>query len=642
VTVAESLLVVVVAVVLLAWLGSRLLGAQQSWPRSLIAGLLGLVTGVPFAWLVTSSRNHQWPPPLVAGVGAVLMTMLAIAVMELLVPSGTIARVGLPRPIRAIRRRLARTRRYGQVTLIAARHGLGRHLGRGRGSLSAPAAASLGPALEEAGGIFIKLGQFLSTRPDLLPPALLAELSRLQDGVAPAPANEIRELLTRELGAPPGEVFARFDARPLAAASIGQAHRARLTSGEEVVVKVQRPAVEALVDRDIDILLELARTAEARSSVAREYHVLDMARGFARSLSEELDFRTEAQNIDAVRASLESDGGVVVPRVHPHLTTGRVLVMDWLDGVSVREAGATADRLELDGTALARNLLRCLVRQVMLDGVFHADPHPGNVLLLNDGRLALLDFGSVGRLNPLQVQALRMMMLAVQRRDPSLLRDAILDVTELPDGTDEEILERALADFMAQRLGVGMKPGAEMFTDLFRLLIDFHIAFPAPMAAVFRCLVTVEGTLALLAPGFQVVEEVRSVGTTWLLEAAAPDLRRSAQEELIAALPTLRRLPRRMDRVTAALERGRLAGNLRLSLNEHQERVFTHLVESAILAFLGAAVGLMSVLLLARPDRGPVMFAAASLYDVLGYAGLSVSAGLILRVLVGIARQRQR
>ena len=635
----QPILAVTLEVLVLAWLGGRLLGGQRSWPRGLIAGLLGLAMGIPFAWLITNSPERHFPPVLPAAVGALLMTLVALALMELLIPTGTFALRGLPHPIRATRRRLGRARRYGQVTLIAARHGLGPNLGRGHEDGAGPAMAGLRPALEEAGGIFVKLGQFLSTRPDILPAHLVDELSHLQDGVAPAPSADIEGLLTRELGRRPGEVFAWFEATPLAAASIGQAHRARLTTGEEVIVKVQRPGVEALVARDLDILRQLAGTAEARSSLARDYHVRDLSQSFARSLAEELNFLVEAQNINAIRAAIEHGSDIVVPRVHRNLTTSRVLVMEWLDGVSARDSTA-AERVGKDRTEMARALLRCMVRQLMLDGVFHADPHPGNVLVLRDGRVALIDFGSVGRLNPLQIHALRMMMLAVQRRDPGLLRDAILDVADPREDTDEEMLERAVADFMAQRLGTGMTPSAAMFTDLFRLLLAFRIVFPPAMSAVFRCLITLEGTLTTMAPGFLIVDEMRHLGTAWLLEATAPAGLRSAQDELAAALPALRRLPRRVDRIGAALERGRLGGNLRITLDDRQQRFVAGLVQGAILAFLGAAIGIMSVLLLVRSNPGPVMFGSALLFDVLGYAGLSISAALILRVLVGIARAR--
>jgi ubiquinone biosynthesis protein len=633
----ESVLVVTLVAVVLGWVGGRLLGGPHSRLRSVVSGAVGLFLGIVLAWLLTASKTRQWPPPLAAAVGTVLMTMLTLAVWEFLFPAGTMVLFRLPHPVRAARRRLARTRRYAEVVLIAARHGLGPHLGRqGR---EAATAVRLRPALEEAGGVFIKLGQFLSTRPDLLPPLVVAELAQLQDGVAPAPLDQVRLLLTRELGRPPEEVFVDFEPTPIAAASIAQAHRARLRSGEEVVVKVQRPGMEALIDRDLDILLQLARTAEARSSLAREYRVLDLAAGFAASLAEELDFRVEAQNIAAVEAALGADSGVVVPAVHRELSTSRVLTLQRLDGVSGREAGATAERLGLDRTALARQLLRSFVHQIMGDGVFHADPHPGNVLLLDDGRLALLDFGSVGRLNSIQIQALRSMMLAVQLRDSGLLRDAVGELAQSAVDVDEELLERALADFMAQRLGTGSRPSADMFRDLFRLLFEFRITFSPAVAAVFRCLVTLEGTLTTLAPGFLIVDEMRELGMGWLIGRISPaDLRRTAQDELLAALPALRRLPRRLERVGAALEHGRLGANVRLALDARQERLLVGLVQVAILAFVGAALGLISALLLARATPGPLVFGSAHLYDVLGFAGLSASAVLILRALFGIAR----
>jgi len=187
--------------------------------------------------------------------------------------------------------------------------------------------------------VFIKLGQVLSTRSDLLPADVIAELSGLQDGVPPAPPAQIAALLSQELGAPAAAVLAHFDPTPVAAASIAQAHRARLHSGEEVIVKVQRPGIRALVDRDLDIMLRLARTLEARAAWARSSRVVDLAQGFAVAVGEELDFTIEARNISAVAAALGPDGPVRAPRVYQELSTSRVLVMERLDGPSIATPG---------------------------------------------------------------------------------------------------------------------------------------------------------------------------------------------------------------------------------------------------------------------------------------------------------------
>lgn len=672
-------LLVFLAVIILS---SRLLGVRQSWWRMLAAGFLGIALGGGFA-------NATGVEHLDSGVGiplvffaSILVAIMGLSVLfELLVlPSraGSAQAIGrrgpgmrgIPRPLRTTRRRMARGYRYVQIMGIIARYGLSPYFRRRR---SAPVTGPLGNsrslwarvrgALEEAGGAFVKFGQVLSTRPDLLPPQAIVELAELQDGVLPVPYKEIEALLIEELGARPADIFADFDVEPLAAASIAQVYRARLASGEQVVVKVQRPGVRELVERDLDILLNMAHTLEARAAWARAFNVVGLAAGFAEALREELDFRVEARNISAVaaaQAAQDMDGSdarelqavVRIPHVFPRLSTGRVLVIEWLDGVSVRDAGPLVEQLGLSRLMLARELLRCMLRQVLRDGTFHADPHPGNVLVLRDGRLALIDFGSVGRLDPLQQSALQRMLIALERHEATLLTDALLDIAQMheEDGevgqiqgqgrATEEQIERALAHFMAQRLGPGMSAGPELFVDLFQVLLDFGLAFPPVVGGVFRALVTLQGTLALLAPDFQMVDEARAMGAEWAQESLGPaSLHKTATDELLLLLPMLRRLPRRLDRLAAAAERGSLSVNVRLFADERDTRFVSRLVSRVVLAFLGAALGLMAVLLLGLKG-GPALSTSTSVYQAFGYFGLFVSIVLILRVVIAIVRER--
>ncbi len=642
---------VLLAVVLLAKVSGRLLGIRFGWRRAITAGFTGFILGWASTWLLGGAKRGpqslSWQGVFFAGL---IATMLIAATQELLARPGRFAEVegklrGIPHPFRSLRQRARRSRRYLQVTRIAARHGLSSYLGGRRpGVRSAPLARNVTAALEEAGGMFIKLGQVLSTRSDLLPPEFIAELSRLQDRVPPADPAQVAALLTEELGAPPETVFKSFDPTPLAAASIAQAHRAELSTGEQVIVKVQRPDVRAMVERDLDILLRMARTLEARTAWAREYAVLGTTQGFADALREELDFGIEARNITAVGCA----GNVRVPVVYEKLSTSQVLVMEYLDGVSVRDASVVLDSMDgrqADRHSLARQLLSAMLRQIMLEGTFHADPHPGNVLVLRDGQLALIDFGSVGRLDPLQQAALRRLLLAVARRNPSELHDALLDLAQVRRLTADDLLERTLAQFIAQHLGPGMVPGAAMFNALFQLLLDFGVVFPPVIGGVFRAMVTLEGTLARLSPSFQVVEESRQMAVSWLGEMFGPtSLKDAATDEVLGMLPVLRRLPRRFDRITMSLERGTLSASVRMLADERDRQFIRGLVGRAVLAFLGAALGVMSVMLLGVRG-GPVYLPASgqsggtSLFHVFGYVGLFFSLVLILRVVITVIRE---
>src|SRR5215471_13228552 len=588
----------------LAWAARRLLGLPVGALRALIAGLLGFLT----AYFLGRSLQAAQPGHQAAFIGVaigvpLIVAMVFIVAAEALVPSGM-----LPQPlemIRGTRQAIARARRYWQISRIAVRHGLAPYL-RGRGQRRADAgggraalAVSLRQALEEGGVTFVKLGQLLSTRRDLLPEEFISELSQLQDRAEPAPWEQVEEVIAQSLGVPTEKVFAELQPEPAAAASIAQVHRARLRDGAglgtEVAVKVQRPGIRATVEQDLDILLRLAARLEDRARWARAVGTADVARGFAAVMREELDFRVEARNMTAVAATwagqqraASNNIAVVLPALHERLSTEHVLVIEWLDGVSLRAAGPLIESRGLDRTELARVLLRSMVYQITEGGVFHADPHPGNILLLSDGRLALLDFGSVGRLDAQQRSALQTLLLALGRGDPAALRDALLELVTRPDEVDELQLERALGRFMARHLVGSTAATAEMFTDLFRLATRFELVIPPEIATVLRSLGTLEGTLALLTPGIDIADEARRYAADQVAAVSPRAVPKSAADELIALLPVLRRLPRRFDRVTSAVEQGRLNLNVRLFADERDRRVVTGLTHQVLLTLLGA------------------------------------------------------
>ena len=294
----------------------------------------------------------------------------------------------------------------------------------------------------------------------------------------------------------------------------------------------------------------------------------------------------------SVTAASAVRGGswVRIPVPVDSMSTRRVLVMERLEGRPVSPIDPTAGTD--DRAVLARQLLDCLLRQIMVDGVFHADPHPGNVFLLSDGHLGLLDFGSVGRIDAGMRSALQRLLLAVDHGDPMALTDALLEIVERPDALDEERLRRSLGRFLARHVAAGVTPDASMFTDLFRIVSDHGLAIPPEIAAVFRSLATVEGTISGLEPSFDIVVETRRFAADYLAEQFSPDsLKAAATDELTALLPLLRRLPRRIDRIGEALETGRLNVNMRFLADDRDRRFVTGLLHQILLAFLAAASG---------------------------------------------------
>jgi ubiquinone biosynthesis protein len=609
----------------------RLLGLQIGVARTALACFVALFTAGAVARSIGTVERHPFLLSVVIG-SSLLVTMAFLMVAELLVPHGTT-------PVdwfKSLRRWTQRSRRYGAIVSIIVRHGLGPYLGGGQrratraGQGRDRLARHLRLALEEGGVTFVKLGQLLSTRRDLLPPEFITELSRLQAQVPAADWDEVRELLVEELGTAPADLFASFDAEPLGAASIAQVHRATLRSGAEVVVKVQRPGIRPRIERDLDILGRLAHSLHRRTAWARNLGVLDLAQGFADALTEELNFQIEATNISTVRAT--ATHGILVPTVHADLSTARVLVMEHIKGEPLGTADLAAPGV--DRRRLADNLLACMLEQIMIGGVFHCDPHPGNVLLLSDGRLALLDFGVVGRIDAMVQLSLQDLLASLDRRDRAGLCDALIETMSRPEELDEQRLERALGQFMASHLSAGVAPQPAMFVELFRIIGVHGLRVPPAVAAVFRAVTTLEGTLALLAPGYDTIGAARTYSTAQVTERLKPtSLRQAATDEALKLLPMVRRFPRRIDRITSSLEQGRLGVSVRLFADERDRTYVSGLVRQVTLAFLGAVTGIMAVLLLGT-DGGPRVTLDLTLFQLFGYNLLVLSAVLILRTLV--------
>jgi ubiquinone biosynthesis protein len=644
-TVASFLVGAAIDIPVLAYAARRLLGVRRfSLTRTVIAGLVGVLSGSAIINALASGlkepAQHVGPVIGFLGLGiasGLLLAMAILVVWQALIPAGTVpSPSSWPRRLRA---RARRTRRYWQIVRIFTAAGLG-PLFRGRPVLSASLARSLSAALDRSGVVFVKFGQALSTRRDLLPPEFIAELSRLQDRVSALAWPAVERILNEEHldGA-----FAEIDHEPLASASIAQVHTARLRTGEQVVVKVRRPGVPALAERDLDIIARLARRLELRAEWARTLGVVRLAEGFAAALREELDFRVELRNLESVSAT----DGVVIPRAYPDLSSARVLVMQRLDGVAIRAgidagadsgidagAGSGADLGAAGRERLARDLLGTMLTQIVVDGIFHADPHPGNILLLGDGRLGLIDFGSVGRLDSELRSALQRLLLALDRRDPVALTDALLEVTARPDELDQQALERAVGALLMRLHGAD----ATMFAELFRIVARHRLEVPPEFAAVFRALSTLEGGLTALSPGFDIVAEAQRFGHEQLGSLAGPSsVREALADEAMALLPMLRRLPRRFDRITAAVEGGRLNVNVRLLADERDRNVVTGWLHQLMITVLAATAGLMAVVLLAIKG-GPVMTPTVSLYQFLGYCLLVICSLLALRVLARVFR----
>jgi ubiquinone biosynthesis protein len=312
--------------------------------------------------------------------------------------------------------------------------------------------------------------------------------------------------------------------------------------------------------------------------------------------------------------------------------------MEWLEGTSVRRVDRLDD-LGFDRSALADVLLRASLQQMLVDGRFHADPHPGNIMVLSDGRIGLIDFGAASRLDPLQQASVRQMLVAIAEQSPTLLRQALLEVAEVPEGFDDLRFERALARFMARRLGPGAMPDAAMINELFQLLFGFRITVPSEFSTFFRALVTLEGTVTTLSPGYPVIEEAEKLASEWAVSQLEPAaLADTARKEALTLLPILRRMPYHLDRISTLVERGDFTARVSLLSNRSDLQALSRLVNRVVLALLGGVVGILSVMLLGI-EGGPTFTGDTSLFQFFGYFGLFCATVLILRVLLAVMRE---
>lgn len=632
--------------VLVAIIGARVLGIRLGWWRGLLVAWLGLATaGIALTALAGDDDGGR--PSLVLVIGLGLLAMMACAgIFELLsssLPEPT--RRSLANPLTELRGRAARGRRKAEIATIVARSGLAR-FGRRRATEPRGVATgrSLRAALEQAGGVYVKLGQFLSTRPDLVSPEIAGELRFLRQEVTPAPGPLIERVIAEELGAKPLACFTEFDAEPTAAASIAQVHRGVLADGRRVAVKVQRPEVAERVRRDLDILIRLAERLERRTEWAPELRLSEVARGFAESVTGELDFEAEARNLGAVDGAIRRHPRFCVPLPVPDLSRRRVLVMDWIDGVPLDAAAGSLVRD--DRHELARALLRCFLDQILVVGTFHADPHPGNLYLTGDGRVALIDCGAVGRLDRRQRNALQAVLIAVGAQDPAQLHDALRQITTTTRDTDRTLLERALGDVLAHQLGPGATLGGALFASLMDVMREFGLALEPVVGGALCALATLQSTFELLAPELDLLEEMKSYGRTLLHPPWSPASPRSTRDELEAVLPTLLptllALPRRLDRITEAVERNGITFGVHLFPAERDRRFANQLTAHLVVAIAGASTGLIGGLLIlaANPrlgtDTGRVL-------QALGIACVAVALLVLLRGLVaGLRRLRER
>jgi len=543
---------------------------------------------------------------------------------------------------------LERGRRFTELVRIARRYSLlpFRRLDFSHEPSGASARAvqadNLRRALEEAGGAFVKMGQLLSTRTDVLPPEFVTALARLQQGVEPAPWNEVEAMLEEEFGAPIASVFSAFAPEPVAAASIAQVHRATLIGGGVVAVKVQRPGIADAVRRDVEIALRVTKLLARASREAKTLGITQVAEQYAADLNRQLDFRLEARNLTAMRAmQLRSPRAdeLRLPGLFDSLSSDRVLVMEFLEGDTLSSWNEGPRENQPRSSAAMLVVLRAFIRQIVFDGVYHADLHPGNIMLLAGGDPALVDFGSVGRLDLQLRETVQELLIAYLQSDTQLIADGLLTLAPLREGADETEFRRELSDFIGYELGPGSRVDVSTVDALVAVIAKYGMTVPAELIAAGRAFAILEGTLRTTVPEFDLLEEARSLATEQIGDQMAPDnVRALLTTELLSLLPSVRRLPRRIDRIGQAVETGRLNVNIRLLADRRDRRLLSGLIRQLISAGVGVVAGVLSLGYLTAPETEGVISSAAAGF-ALGGGSLVLLAAAAIDALVTRRRE---
>jgi ubiquinone biosynthesis protein len=537
--------------------------------------------------------------------------------------------------------------RYAEIARVLSRHG-GRDLVSSSG-LSAQledapsgsegthddAAADLVDDLESLGPTFVKLGQLLSTRADLLPDAHIEALARLQDDVEPVPFDEIRTVIEQELGARLSNVFDTFDEDPIASASLGQVHHAVLRDGREVAVKVQRPGIRTIIDRDLEVLHGVAGFLDGHTDLGERYHFDEMIAEFERSLGRELDYRREAESLTELRQNLAGFDRLTVPEYVPGLTTSRVLTMDHVEGKKVTDVSQLA-RLDIDGGVLVDQLFRAYLQQMLADGFVHADPHPGNVLLTPDHRLALIDVGMVIRLDPTTRERMLRLLLAVADGEGDAAADVALAMGQPTAFFDEEAFRRDVAALVGSYhdLPPEESDAGRILAEMTRISGQDGVRPPAELTLLGRTLLALDQVAEELAPGFDVDEAVRRHAMAVLRGTMLDELTPSSMlRGLLDTKELVEQLPGRANAILSDLAEG-----------SFRVRVDAVDAEQLIAALQRLGNRLVAGLVLAALIVGAAMLAGIETdATILGYPALALvffvtAAVMGLWLVVGILR----
>lgn len=466
-------------------------------------------------------------------------------------------------------------------------------------------AVRLREALVELGPTFIKLGQLLSTRPDLLPPIYIEQLETLQDKVSPMSLDDLNRQIRSELG-PPEQVFAEFHPEPLAAASIGQVHLARLKSGEQVIVKVQRPDIFITVQNDLEIIIALAKIAERRSEAARRIGVVAMMEEYAKNLLHSLDYSREARNTERIYKAFADDEHVIIPRVYWDYCTDKILTEEYIAGIKVSD-NSELDRLGWDRKRLSYLGTEAFLTQVMVHGFFQADPHPGNILVVDEDHIAFIDFGEVGVFSGDRLIYMGELLLAISQQDAEKSLSTLQDMGIVVDLDNHEDFQEDFNDLIqsVSTGPIGMLDMNRLRREIMSLAYRYNLKMPAYLTSLMKAMIIVEGVGKKLDPSFNFMEVARPISDKVFKDRLKPkNVYRYIRQKYYRNIKPLATLPMDLHHLVEEAGKGRITINMQVGFTEKGTKKMTQLISrlSSSLIIAGGLIGSSLIISASHPN----------------------------------------
>src|SRR5690625_1316422 len=599
----------IILFILFSFFSYRLIGIRGSVTRMLTSSILSLVfsSAIYYAFHLKNVPTQNKVILFDHYTFLYFITLIVVSlgfnlILEMMKPQDNDTEIDKPaRTIDKIRYFVATKVRYMNLLLIISRNGLLKSTFQSdKEARTQHASVAFKNTLENSGGIFVKFGQFLSTRSDLFPKSFRDELSLLQEKVSSVPVDQVKKIIERELKQPIEDTFQYFDEEPLAAASIAQVHKATLHSGEEVIVKVLRPSLKKQLTIDINILANFSEILANKVTWARNIGIVNLTEGFIQNLYEEVDFSIELKNMQQMKK--RQGPNVYIPKAFEKHSTNEILVMEFLDGVSINKMDSII-KDDNKKREIINNVFKEILTEIYDHGLFHGDPHPGNIFILKNGLPAFIDFGSVGRLSSMQRDGFKWLVIGMNRGNADSMDNGIKGLVENSDDINTKYLEQALSQFLAEHSLEGNIMD-EMVKELIDMMSHFGLRFFPDVAGAFRSLITLQGSLQAIDPDFNLTIVIDNyLKSNINLRNMTHTAMENLEDDVLNLIPRVRALPRKIDNIVQQVESGKIT--FRMSLFDDKANVrYINSVLSLFFTFL----------------------------DVFGYSGLGLSVIMLIRV----------